>query len=221
MVGEGDESDPEIARITARIDKLIKEHFVSEQTYYLSRLGTQLGEDRLALEKRTGKKLGQFISQKFKYEIGATGQHKNVLYLVAPGASANAAPTATPRYVPRFWAAFAVPLRDGEERYIDINSFEFGPKTLIAGDKRDVRPIADEYIAPKDSSGSATETAARISQWLDKQQLDGERFRMPTQRPRSSDKSLLDQVLSVLDSDQLRRISLPLDVIKSLTDQRS
>lgn len=210
--------DPEVARITVKIETLIKEHFQSAERYYLSRLGVQLGEDRRTLERLTGKKLAQFVREKFDYKIGTSGQHKNVLYLIAPGTSAKGLPVASPRYLPRFWAAFAMPLRDDEERYIDLDTLEFGPKDMVAGD---VRPIEAEYVAPNDASGSAAETAMRISRWLDKQQLDGERFHMRLRRSPPSGESLLNQVLSVLDRDQLRRTSLPLDVIKSLTDRRS
>ena len=131
-------------------------------------------------------------------------------------------PVAAPRYVPRFWAAFAVPLRENEDRFIDLETFEFGPKDALAVQDRDVRPIAAEYVAPPEASGSAAETAERIARWLDAQGLDGERFRVRPRRSRPAGESLLDQILSGAPiATSSERITLPLDVIKNSADRRA
>lgn len=220
MSGESKDVDPDVLRIKGRIDALIKQHIAERKICYLSQLGAELGDDRLLLEKLTGSKLAQFVRDNFAYEIGSTGLHKNVLFVSAPGSTIEELPVSPPRYVPRFWAAFAVPLRESEDRFIDLETFEFGPRDALGGHGRDLRPIDAQYVAPREASGSATGTAERIARWLDEQGLDGERFRARQRRSRSSGESLLDQVLAVLDRDQLRRIALPLDVIKSLADRR-
>ena len=221
MAGESREADPEVMRIKERIDTLIKQKLAERKICYLAQLGTQLGDDRLRLEKLTGSKLAQFVRDNFAYEIRSGGQHKNVLFIGDPGTPVRESPVAPPRYVPRFWAAFAVPLRENEDQFIDLETFEFGPKDALVVQGRNARPIAPEYVAPPEATGSAPETAERIARWLDAQGLDGERFRMRPRESRSGGESLLDQILSVLDRDQLRRINLPLDVIKSLADRRA
>ena len=215
----------EIERIKGRIEQLAASHFaMGEQRYFLSRLGNELGSDRNVLEKLTGMKLAQFVRDNLAYEIGAGGSHQNVLFLVAPGGAPTAsvmANSASPRYAPRFWAAFAVPLAEGDDRAINLDSFNFGPTTKIGVDGANVRPIASEFIAPKEASGSAAETAERIKAWFAAQNLDGARFHAVLRRQRSDGQSLLDKMFTALDQDQRRRVLLPLDVIKALTERNS
>jgi hypothetical protein len=214
----------DIERIKGRIEQLAAAHFAKgEQRYFLSRLGNELGTDRSVLEKLTGVKLTQFVRENLPYEIGAGGSHQNVLFLIAPDGTPTASAKssgAAPRYAPRFWAAFAVPLAEGEDRVINLDSFDFGPTEKIGVDGASVRPIAPEFIAPKEASGSAAETAERIVAWLAAQGLDGARFYAVPRDHRSDGRSLLDRLFAVLDHDQLRRISLPLDVIKALAERK-
>ena len=213
--------EPEIARIKSRISALIEEQLDRKGIYYLAQLGAQLGDDRVQLEKITRTKIGQFVRDNFDYEIGTTGQYNNVLFVKRPGSDAEATPSANVvRYSPRFWAAFAVPLRPDEERVIDLDSCEFGDRKSFDPSSGEIRPIAPEFIAPKGASGSAADTAARITKWLETEALDSERFIMRPRRSRSVDGNLLNHLLSALDRDQLRRVALPLDVIKALADRR-
>ncbi len=216
---------PEIERIKGRIEKLASAHFANgEECYFLSRLGNELGDDRSMLEKLTGVKLAQFVRENFTYEIGVGGAHQNVLFLMAPEGThtgSAAARTAPPRYARRFWAAFAVPLAEGEDRAIDLDSFEFGPSEKIGVQSANFRLIGSEFIAPREASGSAAETADRIAAWLATQDLEGARFHANLRRQRSDGRSLLDELFAALDHDQLRRVSLPLDVMKTLNERKS
>lgn len=215
-------SQTEVTRIKSRIGSIIDEHFSrASGDLFLSQLGSKLGEDRQALEKLTGMKLSQFIRSNFAHEMGATGEHKNVLYLVGQGKSIEAtAQTPTPRYLPRFWAAFAVPLIEAHERFIALETLRFGPDApeLKAGG-HDVRRIDPKYIAPRNASGSAADTAGRITAWLEEQQLTKDRFLDTRKRPRETE-SLLDSLLKALDGDELKRVSLPLDIVKALSERR-
>lgn len=214
----------EISRIKSRISSVIEEHFSSGTGHlFLAALGTKLGADLRPLEKLTGMKLSEFVRSSFSYEIGVTGEHKNILYLVAPGKSAetiNQPPPPTPRYLPKFWAAFAIPLADAQERHIDLETLRFGPDaTELKTAASDVRRIDAKYIAPRDASGSASGTAARIAAWLDEQHLKNDRFLDARKRPRETE-TLLDALLSALDGDELKRVSLPLDIVKALAERR-
>jgi hypothetical protein len=219
---QNETTDAEVARIKRRIQSLIQEHFDSGSgDLYLSRLGAQLGGDRILLEKLTGRKLSEFVRNNFDYEIGRGGQKNNVLFLVAPGAIEKPSERPVRRYLPRFWAAFAVPLSASEQRHINLVSMRFGPDpAILGGANEDVRPIPDQYIAHRNASGSAAETAARIEAWLDSQQLDAERFAVKRQRA-DRHGSVLDALLQALSTEDLKRISLPLDIVKTLSERRS
>lgn len=219
--GETSAKDAEISRIRARIGTLIQQHFNSGAgNLFLSRLGAELGSDRVELEKLTGTKLSQFIRSNFEYEIGVGGQKSNVLFLVRPGASPEAPQRLVPRYLARFWAAFAVPLADGEQRYIDLQSLRFGPDAAtFGGAAESIRQIAAEYVAPRGASGSAADTAARIERWLEAQHLDAGHF-LVRQKRSSEYRSVLEALLYALSGDELKRISMPLDVIKTLSERK-
>ena len=215
--------DAEVTRITTRIAALIEEHFRSgAESLFLSRLGVLLGDDRIRLERLTGEKLSQFIRNNFSYEIGAGGQKSNVLFLVKPGMSAETPPSSKqiPRYSPRFWAAFAVPLAENEQRYVNLESLVFGPDAATLGAPDYVFPIPTEYIAPRNASGSAADTAARIERWLETHRLEAERFLAKRKHPQEY-RSLLDALLHALDGDELKRVSLPLDIVKTLSERKN
>jgi hypothetical protein len=215
----------ELARIKSRIASLVDQRFATGvDIYYLSQLGNELGSDRLLLEKLTGQKLLEFIHKEFNFEIGKTGQHQNVFYVVRPGQAISEIQTpkpVIPRYAMRFWAAFSIPLHDGDRRFIDIHTLAFGPDELplrVTG--TDIREIRPEFIAPPDTSRSPTEIADRIERWLQEQHLDRAPFLAQRGDSTRDLPSLLDQMLDALDGGQLKRISLPLDIIRTLRERR-
>lgn len=216
----------EISRIKDRIASLVDQRFTAgSDIYYLSLLGNDLGSDRQLLEKLSGLKLSEFIQKECKYAIGRTGQHANVLYIVRPQTSDLAIPNPKPvfpRYISRFWAAFAIPLQEGERRLINISTLDFGSdETELRKLGPDIREIDAEYIAPHDASGSAAEIGRRVERWLQHQQLDPTPFIAQPRRPsRDASPSLLDQLLEALRDDQLMRVSLSLDIVRTLRERR-
>lgn len=143
MSGEGGDISSEVDRIRARIAGLIDGHFSEGATsYYLSQLGNELKEDRKTLERLTRKKVSEFVQDEFQYEIGRTGTHHNVLFIVAPGADPAKPDAVLPRFNKRFWAAFSVPLSEGERRFLDLSDLNFGPNRDDLGfEGCDVREI--------------------------------------------------------------------------------
>jgi DNA primase len=217
-----DEQAEEVARIRERIDALITAHFgKGAPCYYLSQLGNELGEDRKLLEKLTRMKVSQFVAKEFGFEIGRTGTHQNVLYLVAPGGGAEPPPVAAPRYNSRFWTAFAVPLPEGERRYIELAEFEFGTDAeALAASGGEVREITADFLTKVDQPRTPAQIAERITAWLETQKLDVADFLLQKRRRAREGNSLLDRLLSALDKEQLKRTNLPLDVIRSLDARR-
>ncbi len=219
-------SESEIARIKKRLTEFIDAQFKSgESIIYLSRLGAELGTDRITLEKLTHKKLGQFLKDNLKdYDVGVTGQHSNVLCLMQKGQSPDFIPSQAPRYARSFWAAFTKPLPMGTtQRFINISTFSFGPEpeALKAGGASDIRPIDAQYISDQGSPSGASGIANQITNWLKAQQLDENLFLAKNDRVTTKTQNLFTSIINALDAGQLSRVSLPLDVVKALLEHRS
>lgn len=220
-----DEHTSEITRIKSRLTELIDEHFArGESIIYLSKLGTELEADRLILEKLTKKKLAQFLKDDLKdYEVGVTGQHKNILYLARKGQSPAVVPPHAPRYATRFWAAFTKPLATGEtQRFIDTKTFYFGPdkEALKQTGASDIRGIDARFISPESGVGGAADIANRITEWLSTEGLEKESFLSENIRTTTEVRTLMAIIISALDAEQLSRVSLPLDVVNTLIKRR-
>ena len=222
----GRSDDEEISRVKERIASLAEQHFeTGANIYYLSQLGNELGADRPLLERLTHGKLSEFVRDQFEFEIGRTGVHSNVLYLVRPGVTSSEAQISKPlppRYNRRFWAAFTVPLADGESRFFGLQSFTFGPdKEALKKLETEILEIQKEYVAPHNGSRSPAEIAGQIARWLNVHGLDPDQFLARHRHPSSDvDSSLLDQILNALDGEQLKRVSVPLDIIRTLGKAR-
>lgn len=215
------EARAEVDRITKRILVLVDSRFKSEETYYLSQLGNELGDDRKLLESLTGRKFSEFLSSEFGFELERTGVHNNVLFIRRPG-SASPPPPAKPRFRRGFWLAFAAPLAGNSERYINIDTLKWATDAdHIAEGDSEVRPIAAKFIA-KDAEISDADIVRQIEEWLQEQGLEESRFHIQKRRSdRQGERSLLDAILVSLSADQLKRVSLPLDAVKTLSDQRT
>lgn len=212
----------ELARIQQRIKVLIENQFAKgKPSYFLSQLGNELGdEDRKLLESLTGKKISQFVADTFNYAIGRSGQHDNILYLIAPeGAPAPAGPA--PRYNNRFWAAFKVPTADGERRFIDIETFEFAPDAIeLSAPEERVREIDSQYLPKVGDAPTTDEILTYINQWLSAQKLDQGPFLAQRRKHNWKQETILTSMINALDKDQLKRVILPLDVIQTLNSPR-
>lgn len=223
MSTELDESQKaEVARVRSRIETLVEGHFATgKPAYFLSQLGNQLGdEDRKLLESLTHTKISQFVADAFDYKIGRSGQHKNILYLIAPEGTA-VPPVAAPRYNSRFWAAFKAPLAEGERRFIDIETLDFAADAGQFGSHGDTIREIDAKFLPKGSDVATPDVIlSRIAAWLDAQRLDQGPFLVQRNKQHSKQESLLTALINALDKDQLKRVSLPLDVIETLETRR-
>ena len=219
-----DSREIEIIRIKNRITNIVDTHFNNgEEIIYLSRLGIELGSDRTTLEKLTRVKFSQYIHENFDYQIRTTGQHKNILFLAPIGKDVKHPPISAPKFLPRFWAAFAKPLQDGEyERFINIKTLYFASAAteVVADDADNIRSISKEFIAPQDAPIDALQIFNRINRWIDNENLKVEDFVISRKRATDKKESLLAILVHALTSDQLRRVTLPLDVVKSLSDRK-
>lgn len=127
---------------------------------------------------------------------------------------------ATHRFHPAFWAAFRKPLDESKRRYLSVREpirFRDLPETDAPDDHHE---IAREYIGGPDVDPDQVQQTAQ--QWLANKGLQDSIYSLMT-RPRSESirsKDLLDRLLQSLTPEDLKRISMPLDVIRKLRRQR-
>lgn len=223
------ENQSEVERIKGCIMRLADDKFnQGMKKYYLSALGNDLGEDRLTLEKESKKKLKKFIIEDTDLKIGETGEHKNIFYIRAPDTSSasfsmSSSASSSPRFVPRFWAAFVVPLKERNRRFINLDTLKFESldNSDIESDHDDRKiEIEEEYIAKKNVPRDDEKTLESIKSWISKHNLEEDRFYMHNHRPQHNVRSLLEHLLMTLDADQLKRTTLSLDIVKSIHDRK-
>ncbi len=215
---ETNDPNAEIERISERIKVLADEHFGrGEPKFYLSGLGSLLGDDRGTLEKLSKRKLADFVENVLHFDIGRSGQHLNVLHIVRPEALGPATVIADRKpikLIPEIWSAFATPLPPGERRYFDPATRQITSEPEGEG----AREIPSNLIS--DGLLSAGQIADHVRQWVNAQQLDLSLFLVTRVRREPDSATLLHQILETLDREQLRRTQLPLDVIKTLSERR-
>lgn len=207
----------EIERISRRIKELADEHFLrGELRFFLSNLGSLLSNDRLVLEKLSGRKLADFVTNVLHYKVGRSGQHLNVLYIIRPdefGAPTEVQERKLAKFGPKIWSAFATPLTVDERRY-------FNPETqqLSSEPSPDEASLEIPSTLISDGTFPAHIIASNIRTWIKDQKLDISQF-VATRALRSTGRTtLLRQLLETLTHEQLRRALLPLDIIKSLSE---
>lgn len=208
----------ELSELVKRIKAHIDQQFATGRTrVFLSSLGSELSAEKQRTEEISGLKFAEFVRTKLDYPMGITGEHQNVLFIVPPGASTDVSEDVGPRYNMSFWTAFAKPLPEGEERFINLSSLRFGVRETVAGDgSDDVREIQSKFVATEQTSRNLVDMHRRIDEWLSEQALDRDRFLAKARRAHAPKTSLLAAIIESLSEDQLRRTTLPLDVIKSL-----
>lgn len=140
--------------------------------------------------------------------------------------------TKTPRLNPRFWAAFAVPLMPGFRRFFDLKTFLFEdvPQDQPAPD--DKLEIDLSNVVPESVAHRSSEIIHRIRGWLDVNKLPitdfvaGRHLEGPhtypplatmEERPVSgTSRTILHALVESLNSRELARITMPLDVVAKL-----
>jgi hypothetical protein len=171
----------------------------------------------------SGMRLGQFLANTFEFTIEHSGVHKNVLYIRRSDSGTGSLPIPTPRYKKRFWTAFATSLEGAERRLINLATLKFGSDHEDVGEGGgDVRSIDPKYITADGEYVTSSEILGRIKEWLAEQHLEQERFTVATRNATKANdaRSLLDALMNSLSGEQLKRINLPLDVIKILNGRR-
>ena len=126
---------------------------------------------------------------------------------------------ATPRYHPAFWAAFRKPLDETSGRYMSVQ-----PPPRFQDASPEDRPdgfveITREYIVGLDVE--EREVHQKVQDWLAANGLDSESYLLKSKATATHLPSddLLGRLLLALEPDELKRISMPLDVVFKLRCQ--
>lgn len=212
------DDDATITEVAERIRAHIESQFARGSTrVFLSSLGSDLVDEKKQVEKLSGLKFAEFIRSNFDFPIGKAGEHQNVLYIAPQGTTPGPVEELGLRFKPSLWTAFARPLVDDEERFLNLRTLRFGTEAAIAvGELDDLRRIDAKFVATEETSRDVPDMIRRIDEWLAEQNLDREPFLVKSRKPSHSKTSPLLELIAALNPDQLQRTSLPLDVVKSL-----
>ena len=122
------------------------------------------------------------------------------------------------RLHPAFWAAFRKPLDEGKERYIlfDDGNIGFDDLPLGASSAEGVLIPGERVVGP---GATVEETYENAKAWAEENNLDIERFRHSVSVEDSGPlpaNDLLGKLIVALEVEDLRKISIPMEVVAKL-----
>lgn len=115
-----------------------------------------------------------------------------------------------------FWAAFRRPLDTPKRRYLSLEPPNYFQDTELEEAPDGFIEIEPRYIADADTE--TIEITKHIEGWIKLNNLDESQFLSAHKKKDSSlpQDSLLDRFLLALDVEDLKRVSMPLDIIRKL-----
>jgi len=123
----------------------------------------------------------------------------------------------TRRFVSGFWNAFRVPLEDGRTRFVGLKTpirfQDLGSEEPPPRDFKEIRP--DDILG---LDGSIEQIRKKISEWLERNKLSETEFLVKSRREdaRLPADDLLGRLIVALEPDELRRMSIPMDIVGKL-----
>ena len=219
------------AELADRVAQLVEEHWHQHGApMLLSRLGNADQGEVGRLAKGHSASLAAFIREHLAARVRIDSGTQNRLVMAAAPANVEQnldvdgllIRTGDPqprRFHPAFWAAFRVPLAEDHRRFLSTRSpirFEDVPPTSEP-QRVDCVEIERRYIAS--AAGEVGEVQRRLTDWLDANSLDGQMYFAAKKAALHLPHDLLGRLLQSLDHDDLKRMTVPLDVIDKLRRQ--
>ena len=227
------ESENEMA---GRIVKSIEDHWAEhKKPLLLSQLGGKENGNVAHVAKEKSGSLKAYLENHFSDKVrvvqhsskpqvigalperiaNSDGNSIDELFSVPCGRKA----VAVARYHPAVWAAFRKPLDSGNERYLCVEGLIRFEDVTSELNRAGFVKVDREFIGSMDSDPKAIET--NILHWTDKNDLDASRlqFRKPSERQFPSN-DLLSAILASLGAEDLRRISIPMDIVHKLRSKQ-
>ena len=221
-----DETVKELERIAKRIESLVEAGKEQHSKYLVSALGIALGDDLRTLKQLTNRGLTDFIRSHLlhRFKLEHIGLHRNITAVVDASVSSATPQKLTPsreqspRFHPRFWAAFSVPAK-GDVRILNKDTYSFEDVPSEEALKGELT-IGRDLIVPADEDRRDEKIKANIASWLTQNGLDADKFqaskRAHSQTFHQQTGSLLDAIIATLDHRQLQSTTLTLDVVATL-----
>ena len=223
--------------IDRKIVDIVQEHWGKCSTpLLLSQLGSRISREDMEGIKHEHRNLVTYLRSRLADRLYVLQSRKNPAITAAMPADAKddtidddtmlsgtlrRPETAFPRFHPAFWAAFVKELGPQTRRYVNI-----GPPPRfqeLSGDTMpsdaDATEVANEYVVGTDEDVAAVHSSIR--RWLSDNHLDESHFLAETesQHKQLPSDDLLGKLILALTSDDLKRMSIPMDIVSKLRRQ--
>lgn len=192
----------------------------------LSKLGQLAAARGFVLHQELGgRKLSQFIQQELADELEVKSPNDSGILLSAIPKNWSVVEAALPiddkpdgsppaGLNRAFLSAFGRPIADGFERWVRID-----PPIRFRDLPSDQRPTEDYVQIDRSlltNPSSDFEAFAQANKWISAKGFEIQRFMLKAKAQVRSDKSLLSQLIESLTESELKRVSLPLDIVEKL-----
>lgn len=234
-----------IDALKQEIVELVTEHWHTHQkVYLLSNLGQTLmrrGFDLQAI--LAGRKFMNYISTELKDKIIVFPSPNNPLKIgvvpanvevtesteaiFSPPDNRHGGDPKIPTFAPAFWAAFTRPIPTGRVRTLSLSpKIQFQEVSETAATQSGKRTVSSDFIVSAETSDSGDyrkRVYENIQRWLVENTIDESAVlarSSTTERATTEERtrsSLLEHLLSTLTDEEMRRISLPLDIVARLS----
>lgn len=225
----------EAAQLADRVTELVGEHWHKRhEPLLLSQLGgADQGEVGRRAKELSGN-LAAFIKHHAadRVRLASGSAHPLVVAAVPVNVDQNVevddllvrarerAENSGPRFHRAFWAAFRVPLGEGNTRFVSTRmpiQFEDTPSTMENHPTGYVE-VERQYIAGAECDVQGVQRL--IARWLDANELEQGTFLATNSAVSNLPKhDLLGHLLIALDAEDLKRMTIPLDVVRKLRQQ--
>ncbi len=222
-----------LSELDQRIVDSVRQSWEEHQTpLLLSRLGAQNGGEIARMAKQEAFSLAGYLRERLADDVRVIQHSTKPVVVGAIPAEVEGQPGEfdlwlerthgqsvglPPRFHPAFWAAFRVPLDEEKRRYMSIQ-----PPLRFTDAYPEDRPDGDHHLEIEweyiNSDTEPSEVQQNVEDWLEANGLEAAPFlaaNKPSPRGGPSD-DLLGRLISTLDQEDLRRISMPLDIIAKL-----
>lgn len=223
-----------VVELAGRIAELVQQHWQEhEAPLLLSRLGNADRGEVGRLARELSGNLAEFVRAHVADRLRIVGGSDNPTVMAAIPKDIHGSigvdellvrarergTTGPPRYHPAFWAAFRVPLNDAERRYVSTRApIRFRDSASDEPGAPGFVEIERQYVA--DAEADAPRVHDLIKGWCDANELDLRSF-LSNKRPSLDlpSNDLLGHLIVALEPGDLRRMSIPLDVVSKLRRQ--
>ena len=226
---------PEAPPIDREIVGLVQEHWKARRApLLLSQLGSRISRENAAGIKNESENLVAYLRDRLADHVEVIQSRQNPTIIAAipanVGKDSNIDIDAMletprrsvfPRFHPAFWAAFVKEPAPRTRRYVSA-----GPPPRFQELSDDAPPsdadaieVASEYIVGDDSDVAAIHSS--IKRWLIANSLDESLFLADgeSRRKQLPSDDLLGRLIVALTPEELKRMSIPLDIVSKLRRQ--